>query len=48
MQTIPDTARPRLPELVDRGLGVSLLAAEVEQRRRGRVNWVWLTLYWRT
>lgn len=47
VQTIPDTARLVLPELVDRGLGVSLLAAEVETEEARPGELVWLTLYWR-
>ena len=43
---IPDTARPVLPELVDRGGGVSLLAAEVDTEQARPGDLVWLTLYW--
>jgi 4-amino-4-deoxy-L-arabinose transferase-like glycosyltransferase len=43
---IPDTARRVLPELVDRGQGVALLAAEVETERARPGDVVWLTLYW--
>lgn len=43
---IPDTARRVLPELVDRGQGISLLAAGVETERAAPGDVVWLTLYW--
>jgi len=43
---IPDTARLVLPELVDRGQGVSLLAAEMETEQAAPGDVVWLTLYW--
>lgn len=47
VQAIPDGARLVLPELVDRGLGVSLLAAEVDTEEARPGELVWLTLYWR-
>ena len=43
---IPDTAHPVLPELIDRGQGVALLAAEVETEQAASGDVVWLTLYW--
>jgi hypothetical protein len=43
---IPDTARRVLPELINRGMGVSLLAAEVETEQARPGDVVWLTLYW--
>ena len=43
---IPDGATPVLPELTDRGKGVSLLAAEVETETVRPGDLVWLTLYW--
>ena len=46
VSVIPDTARRVLPELIDRGQGVSLLAAEVETEQARPGDVVWLTLYW--
>lgn len=43
---IPDSAQPVLPELVDRGQGLSLLAAQVETETARPGDIVWLTLYW--
>ncbi len=43
---IPDTARPVLPELVDRDGGVALLAAGVDTEQAHPGDVVWLTLYW--
>ncbi len=43
----PPDARPILPELVDRGLGISLLAAEVDTETARPGDVVRLTLYWR-
>lgn len=43
---IPPTARLVLPELIERGRGVSLLAAEVETEQAAPGDVVWLTLYW--
>jgi 4-amino-4-deoxy-L-arabinose transferase-like glycosyltransferase len=45
---IPDTARPVLRELIDRGPGISLLAAEVETETAQPGDIVWMTLYWQT
>ncbi len=44
---IPAEARPVLPELADRGQGLSLLAAEVETETARPGDTVWVTLYWR-
>lgn len=44
---IPDDARLVLPELTDRGLGLSLLAARVDTETAKPGETVWLTLYWR-
>jgi hypothetical protein len=44
---IPETADSVLPELTDRGNGISLLAAEVETERAQPGDIVWLTLYWK-
>jgi hypothetical protein len=44
---IPSEARPVLPELADRGLGLSLLAAQAETETARPGDTVWLTLYWR-
>jgi hypothetical protein len=43
---IPDSARPVLRELIDRGQGISLLAAEVETATARPGDIVWMTLYW--
>ncbi|HRN68145.1 MAG TPA: phospholipid carrier-dependent glycosyltransferase [Promineifilum sp.] len=43
---IPPTARLVLPELIERGRGVSLLAAEVETEQAAPGDVVRLTLYW--
>jgi hypothetical protein len=43
---IPDGARRVLPELTDRGGGVSLLAAEVDNEIVRPGEELWLTLYW--
>ena len=45
--TIPAEARRVLPELIDRGAGVSLLAAQVDTETARPGETVWLTLYWR-
>lgn len=47
IEALPSEARPVLPELVDRGLGVSLLAAEMETESAKPGDAVQLTLYWR-
>ncbi len=46
VQTLPAEARLVLPELVDRGQGVALLAAQVETEEARPGELVWLTLYW--
>ena len=43
---IPPTARLVLPELIDRGRGVALLAAEVETEQAAPGDEVQITLYW--
>lgn len=43
---IPESAQPVLSELVDRGKGLSLLAADVETETARPGDVVWLTLYW--
>lgn len=48
VEAIPSDARPVLPELFDRGRGVSLLAAGVEAESVEPGDVVWLTLYWQT
>ena len=45
--TIPAEARRVLPELIDRGAGVSLLAAQADTETARPGETVWLTLYWR-
>jgi 4-amino-4-deoxy-L-arabinose transferase-like glycosyltransferase len=44
---IPGEAQLVLPELADRGRGLSLLAAEVDTETAQPGDLVWLTLYWR-
>lgn len=44
---MPDSATAVLPELVDRGLGISLLGAEMETETARPGDIVRLTLYWR-
>lgn len=44
---LPDDATRVLPELVARGGGLSLLAADVETETASPGDVVWLTLYWR-
>ncbi len=44
---LPASAAPVLPELVDRGLGLELLGAEIEGRTAEPGDVVWMTLYWR-
>ncbi len=46
VELIPPEARPTLPELVERGLGVSLLAAAMDTETARPGDLVWLTLYW--
>lgn len=45
--TVPAEATPVLPLLVNRGDGMSLLAAQVETATASPGDPVWLTLYWR-
>lgn len=45
---IPESAQPVLPELVDRGQGLSLLAAVVETDTARPGDIVWMTFYWQT
>lgn len=47
VEALPDEAERVLPELVARGQGLSLLAANVETDTARPGDVVWLTLYWR-
>ena len=46
IRSVPVGTRRVLPELVDRGRGVSLLAAEVDTESAHPGDVIWLTLYW--
>jgi hypothetical protein len=47
IEVLPEEVTPVLPELVDRGHNLSLLAADVETETARPGDVVWLTLYWR-
>ena len=47
VDALPAGAQPVLPELIDRGSGLSLLGAVVETETARPGDVVWLTLYWR-
>ncbi|WP_374687985.1 ArnT family glycosyltransferase [Promineifilum sp.] len=47
VNALPDDVRRVLPELTDRGQGLTLLGARVETETARPGDVVWLTLYWR-